>query len=246
MNEDSGNQEPESPRRRGRVSHGVSAERGARQETRRGRRKKGTGGVIQRKDGRWVGRLRLEDGTYRLFYRHSQDEAEAALAEALQTQREGLPLPDARVTVGAWLQEWVASLPAKLKPATIDFYSRYVRAHLLRSEFATKPLVKLEPGDLERLYRRMTASPAEGGMGLSSTSAHHVHAVIHRALAKAVRQGKVARNVADLVDEDARPAMARTEMRVLADADYDRFVEAVRGDRAIGRNALENPAMSMR
>ncbi len=231
MNEDSGNQEPESPRRRGRVSHGVSAERGARQETRRGRRKKGTGGVIQRKDGRWVGRLRLEDGTYRLFYRHSQDEAEAALAEALQTQREGLPLPDARVTVGAWLQEWVASLPAKLKPATIDFYSRYVRAHLLRSEFATKPLVKLEPGDLERLYRRMTASPAEGGMGLSSTSAHHVHAVIHRALAKAVRQGKVARNVADLVDEDARPAMARTEMRVLADADYDRFVEAVRGDR---------------
>jgi integrase len=211
-------------RLRHKVSHKVSGGR-------RSRRKKGQGSVIHRRDGRWVARLQLPDGTVRVWYCRSQDEAEGELKKALDTLGQGLPLPDDRLTVGAWLEEWVATLPAKLKPATIDFYSRYVKAHLLRSDMAKKPLVKLEAADLERLYRRMTASPAQGGMGLSSTSAHHLHAVVHRALGKAVRQGKVARNVAELVDEDARPAVARTEMHVLADAKYDRFLEAVRGER---------------
>jgi integrase len=184
-----------------------------------------------------VGRLRLEDGTVRLFYRHSQDEAEAALAEALKTLSQGLPLPDARITFGAWLQEWLAGLPVQgrsgkqLKPSTVDYYRRYVEAHLLRSPLAAKPLAKLEAADLERLYQRMTAVPADGGLGLSSTSAHHLHAVVHRALAKAVRQGKVVRNVAELVDEDARPVVDHHEMRVLADADYGRFLDAIKGER---------------
>lgn len=198
---------------------------------RRTRRPAGQGAVIRRGDGRWAGRLRMPDGSMRWLYGRDQRTVEERLAEALRHIGVGLPPADTKLTVGAWLQEWVATLPATLKPATIDFYSRYVRAHLLRSEIAAKPLAKLEPGDLERLYQRMTASPTEGGMGLSSTSAHHVHAVVHRALAAAVRQGKVARNAADLVDEDARPALARTEMRVLADADHDRFLEAVRGER---------------
>ncbi len=230
MDEDTGNGVGETGRRRPKVSGKVSTGR-------RTRRKAGQGAVVHRKDGRWVGRLRLEDGTVRLFYRHSQDEAEAALAEALKTLSEGLPLPNARLTFGAWLQEWLAGLQVTgprrkgLKPATIDYYRRYVEVHLLRSDLVSKPLAKLEAGDLERLYRRMTADAAEGGLGLSSTSAHHLHAVVHRALAKAVRQGKAVRNVAELVDQDARPVVDHREMRVIADANYERFLEAIRGER---------------
>jgi hypothetical protein len=160
--------------------------------------------VIQRKDGRWAGRLKLPDGSTRWFYRPSQGEVEAALKDALDQIGTGLPLPDAKITVGAWFREWLASLPVTgprrkgLKPSTIDYYTRYVDVHLLRSELAQKPLARLEAADLERLYRKMTADPAEGGFGLSSTTAHHLHAVVHRALAKAVRQGKVPRNVAEL------------------------------------------------
>lgn len=230
MDEDSGKPDGLGGQPRAKVSRRVSTGR-------RTRRKAGQGAVIHRKDGRWVGRLKLEDGTFRLFYRHSQDEAEAALAEALQTLDQGLPLPDGRLTFGAWLQEWLAGLPVTgphrkgLKPSTIEYYGQKVRSYLLPSELAAKPLAKLEAADLERIYRRMTADKADGGMGLSSTSAHHLHAVVHRALAKAVRQGKVVRNVAELVDEDARPQPEHVEMRVLADADYDRFLEAIRGER---------------
>lgn len=89
MNEDT-------EKREGRADVAPSKVSGKVSSRRRTRRKAGHGAVIHRKDGRWVGRLRLEDGTVRLFYRHSQDEAEAALAEALQTLDQGLPLP------GAW------------------------------------------------------------------------------------------------------------------------------------------------
>jgi hypothetical protein len=42
---------------------------------------------------------------------------------------------------------------------------------------------------------------------------------------KAVTKGKIGRNVAQAVDEDERPVIDRHEMRVLADEDFDRFLE---------------------
>jgi integrase len=186
--------------------------------------------VIQRGDGRWAGKLRQPDGSARWFYGKTQAEVEARLAEALRITGTGLPLPDGKLTVAVWLQEWLDGLPVTgerrkgLKPSTLDYYTRYAQ-QVMRSEIGAKALAKLEAADLEKLYREML------DRGLSSTSAHHLHAVIHRALGKAVRQGKVVRNVADLVDEDARPQVDHTEMKVLADADFDRFLEAVKGER---------------
>ena len=197
---------------------------------RRTRRPAGQGAVIQRGDGRWVGKIRQPDGSARWFYGKTQAEVEARLAEALRITGAGLPLPDGKLTVGGWLQEWLDGLPVTgerrkgLKASTIDYYTRYAQ-QVMRSPLGAKPLAKLEAVDLEKLYREMF------DRGLSSTSAHHLHAVLHRALGKAVRLGRIARNVADLVDEDARPQVDHTEMRVLADADYDRFLEAVKGER---------------
>jgi integrase len=201
------------------------------------RRKKGTGAIIQRGDGRWVGRLKQPDGAVRWYSGVDYDAVKGKLDEAVGLLRSGLPLPDQKLTFGGWLTEWLESLPVTggrrkgLKPSTIAYYRQYVDHHLLRSDLAPKPLGELKAADLERLYHRMTADASEGGLGLSSTTAHHLHAVVHRALAKAVRQGKVVRNVAELVDEDARPVVNHLEMRVLADADYDGFLAAIRGDR---------------
>lgn len=204
---------------------------------RRTRRRRGDGAVIRRGDGRWAGRIKQPDGRVRWYYGKDQQAVEDRLAEALRLLKSGVPLRDATLTFGSWLIEWLDGLSVTgartkgLKPATIAYYRQYVEAHVLRSELAAKPLAKLAASDLVRLYHRMTAQPAAGGLGLSSTTAHHLHAVVHRALAQAVRQGKVARNVAELVAEDSRPSINRTEMHLLADENYDRFLEAVRGHR---------------
>jgi integrase len=197
---------------------------------RRTRRKAGTGAVLQRGDGRWVGRLKQPDGTVRWFSGHDQDEVETKLAGALAYNATGLPVPDTKLTLSGWLREWLENLQG-LRPSTIGYYRNYCEAYVLRSDLAQKPLAKLEPGDLERLYRRMTAPTAGGGLGLSGTTARHLHAILHRALGKAARQGKVARNIAQLLDADDRPRVTHIEMRVLADQDFERFFDAIRGER---------------
>ena len=197
---------------------------------RRTRRVAGTGAVIQRGDGRWVGRLKQADGKVRWMSGPNQKAVEEKLADALRRIGAGVPISDATVTVEAWFREWLDNLQG-LKPSTAFYYRNYIEAYLLRSDLARKPLARLEPGDLERLYQRMTTLKSDGGLGLSATTAHHLHALIHRALAKAVRQGKVARNVSELVEVDDRPKVAPREMTVLADDDFDRFLIAVRGDR---------------
>lgn len=199
-------------------------------QRRRTRRVAGTGAVIQRGDGRWVGRLRQPDGTVRWVSGPNQKAVEDKLAVALRQLGAGVPLPDGKVTVGDWMRDWLDGLQG-LKASSAYYYRNYIEAYLLRSPLAERPLSKLDAGDLERLYRHMTAPKSEGGRGLSSTTAHHLHALIHRALAKAVRQGKVSRNVAELVDPGDRPKVDQHEMHVLADADFGHFLAAVRGDR---------------
>jgi integrase len=199
-------------------------------QKRRTRRVAGTGAVIQRGDGRWVGRLKQADGTVRWVSGPNQKAVEDKLADALQRIGAGVPIIDATLTVGAWFGEWLDNLQG-LKASSAYYYRNYIESYLLRSDLAAKPLAKLEPGDLERLYRRMTAPKSDGGLGLSSTTAHHLHALIHRALAKAVRHGKVARNVSEFVDPNDRPKLVHREMHILADADFDTFQKAIRGDR---------------
>jgi integrase len=91
---------------------------------------------------------------------------------------------------------------------------------------AQKPLARLEPSDLRRLYAAKLSS------GLSSTSVHHIHAVIHVALQRAVDDGILGRNVAALVGRSNRPKVRRVEMSTIAAGDQPRrFLEAAKGER---------------
>jgi len=213
-------------RRRAKVSSGES----------KGRRKPNQGAIIHRGDGRWVARLKDNDGKARWYSGKDKEAVKAKLDEALALRDAGVALPDNKLTVGLWLEEWLAGLPGitgrgKLRASTIGYYRQFLTVYVLRTDLAKKPLGKLTPADLEQLYRRMTTGKAEGGLGLSATTAHHLHAIMHRALVKAVTKGKLARNVAQAVDEDERPVIDHHEMRVLADEDFDRFLEVIHGDR---------------
>jgi integrase len=62
------------------------------------------------------------------------------------------------------------------------------------------------PQHLQRLYAQKLKE------GLSPTTVHHIHGVVHRALSQGERWGRVARNVASLVDA---PRIATHEMTTL-------------------------------
>jgi integrase len=197
---------------------------------RRMRRQSGKGAVIQRSDGRWAGRLNQPDGTVRWFYGKGpkgQKTVEDRLEAALATMASGLPLPDDKLTVGAYLEQWLAGLlVGTAKPATIAYYTRYVRFHVLTSDLVKKALSRLDAADLRRLYAQKLAA------GLSSTTVHHLHAVIHLALNSAVEDGKLARNVASLIGRSNCPKVTRKEMVTIAEGDQPRrFLDAAHHER---------------
>jgi len=171
--------------------------------------------------------LKLADGRYRYLYGANKSVVKARLAEVARAIDEGRPVPDARLTVGAYLEQWLTGLQSGgLKPATVAYYARYVRLHILNTELSGRSLARLEASDVRALYAHKLAS------GLSSTTVCHLHAVLHLALNSALEDGKIARNVAALIGRGSRPSAARREMTTIAEGDQPRrFLAALQGER---------------
>lgn len=207
-----------------------------------GRRKAGTGAMFRRDD-RWIAKFQGTDGKTHwksasvIVQGSGEAAAKAADRRARQTVADwlekvrrdaesGLGVTSDKVTFARYATRWVEGLPSSgLKPSTVEFYERYVHNHLLTSELAGIALAKITPDHLKRFYAR------KGAEGLSSTSVHHLHAVIHRILGTAARHGVVHRNVASLLDKKERPGVRKLEMRVLQGEQLQGFREAIRGHR---------------
>ena len=184
----------------------------------------GEGTVGRHVDGRWVARLQV-DGRRRAFYGRTRAEAVRKLDDAIRQVQASLPIPDERLTVGGYLEGWLASQkPPALRASTWTAYRFHLRH---AAPIADIRLARLAPADLERLYRGLL--DGDGGHApLSPTTVHHLHRILHRALGRAVRQGVLVRNVAALVDG---PRIARHEMRTLTADEVRRLLQAARGDR---------------
>ena len=189
------------------------------------RRGAGEGSIVKRADGRWMAQVDLGwaggKRQRKFLYGKTRQEVARKLAAAVKAHQDGMPMSNERITVEAFLKDWLTSTRATVRPKTWQTYECYIRLHALPT-LGRLPLAKLEPRHLQRLY----ADKLEEG--LSPTSVHHLHAIIHRALGRAARWGVVPRNVAGLVDA---PPMAHHEMRTLSPEEARRFLDAAAGDR---------------
>jgi integrase len=91
------------------------------------RRGRGEGSVGRHPDGRWVVRVQI-NGRRRWFYGRTRAEAVRKLDDAIRNARVGLPIPDERLTVGGYLEAWLASQkPPALRPSTWTAYRFHLR-----------------------------------------------------------------------------------------------------------------------
>lgn len=127
----------------------------------------------------------------------TRKECEALVRAALQAAEAAGVARDDRLLVRDYFGRWLASIEPTVRPATFRRYGDLVRRHALPGIGGTR-LVKLTPLDLQRLYADRLAA------GLSPTTVHHLHAVIHRALKQAMRWGLVDRNVSEMTDAPRR------------------------------------------
>jgi integrase len=140
----------------------------------------------------------------------------------------GLAVPDDRLTVAAFLDQWLsATLPGQVSDKTLDSYADTVRLHLAPAIGRTV-LRKLTVADVDRLLAWKREA------GYSPNSVRIIRAVLRRALRQAEREGLVARNVAAL---STAPRVRGDEGRALTVEQSRRLLAAsgARGMRGCSR-----------
>ncbi|MGZ6363683.1 MAG: tyrosine-type recombinase/integrase [Ktedonobacterales bacterium] len=188
-----------------------------------GKRGNGEGSIRKRADGRWEARITGSDGKPKSLYGKTRAIVAAKLSATLHAQDKGVPVQrDERLTTRAYLSDWIVRVRATLRPSTHRRYASHVQRAI--GAFGSIALTKLAPQHIERLYARLMADT-----GLSSTTVHQLHAVLHNAFDDAMRKGLVQRNVCDLVTP---PAKRRHEMTVWTPEQARMFLDTLRKEKS--------------
>ena len=134
-------------------------------------------------------RLRLSDALPAASMRDRKKVSGAMKGEVLRKLRDlraelntGLPVPDDRLTVAAFLDRWLtASLPGQVSEKTFDSYADTVRLHI-KPSMGRKVLRKLTVSDVDQLLA------SKRNDGYSANTVRIIRAVLRRALKQAERE----------------------------------------------------------
>lgn len=151
----------------------------------------------------------LRRQTTRRGFERKRD-AERALREALSDVDEGTHVEPDGLTVAAWLlDEWLPSIKPRsaedarrhrgtVSPATWDTYHSEIKRYVV-ARIGGLRLQALTPAELDDLYDELERAGGKGGRSLSAKTVANVAGVVHKALADAVKRGRLKRNPADAV-----------------------------------------------
>lgn len=180
------------------------------------------GSNYQLADGTWRGAISLGSGHRKYFSGRTKRSVETQLSRAKYEHDQGLPTRNDRITVGQFLDRWLAEIARpKVRPLTFQRYESLIRVHV-KPFLGTVPLTKLDPDMLQRHFNQCVSR------GSSPQSVAHLRAVMRSALNHALRCGYVGRNVAALTQ---RPHIPEAEVTILSPVQAREFLSAVEADR---------------
>ncbi len=186
---------------------------------------------IERRDGTWRAALSLspeEGGSRRYFRGQTRQEVQQKLAADRRAQENGLPQITGRQTVEHYLISWLEAIKPTMDYSAWKRHSKYVRLHIIPGIGGAR-LTALTPQNVQALYADRLSS------GLSSSTVHHLHATLHKALKDAERLRLVARNVTTLVNV---PRMAESEIHPLTRDEARILLAVASGQRMYALYAL--------
>jgi len=188
------------------------------------RRAWGTGSVYPTRDGKWRASVRLGRGADGRYLRkewefRSEAAAWAKLDEVNDRERRGLPIEERRVTVAAYVDEWLLAVKPSVRPATFAFYDSLARNHL--GPIRHLPLRALQPSDLRRLIAVRLDE------GYAARTVRGIIDVVRMVLHQAMGDGLIDRNVAELVQ---LPKLEQAEPQHFTAEQARRFLEVAKDD----------------
>ncbi|RYP88678.1 site-specific integrase [Nocardioides guangzhouensis] len=175
-------------------------------------RPRGAGTAYKRADGRWAAQIFVtESGTNRrvrkTIYAKTRKELEEKRTELISAEARREPIPPSKLTVAAYLEEWLEHLAKpRVRPTTFVAYRNYVEKYLVPG-LGSKPVGRLSAREVRLYLDDLRRS------GTGARTIQYLHATLRAALEDAVREELIPKNVAKLV-RVARPE--RTERQPLS------------------------------
>ena len=206
------------------------------------KRANGEGSIRKRSDGRWEGRYTAgyHSETGKRIIKNvlgkTQAECKAKLSAALESVK-GIDVSRAdEYTVATWLRSWY-DIYAKpnIRVATADRYQLMIEQYTI-PRIGNIKLTKLTAHDLQKLYKelmengRIDRKSGHGNPGLSSTTVHSLHLMLHNALDRAVKEKLILSNP---TENCIIPKIEKQEMKILHPDHISAYLNA-----AERRNAL--------
>jgi integrase len=99
--------------------------------------------------------------------------------------RRGEYIDRSRVTVTAYLDDWIDSHAMEIKPRTLLDYRSCIRLYAT-PRIGNLPIQAVRPSTITKLYRDLLTSGGQGGKPLAVTTVTHLHAVLRKAFRDAV------------------------------------------------------------
>jgi integrase len=193
-----------------------------------GQRANGEGSVYQRAaDKRWIGAVTVGfDGNGRPKRKSVSGKTRAEASRKLRTLQqqldEGLPAPDAQLSVGQLLDRWQQDvIRHQVTSSTARNYQTIANMHI-KPVLGKKKVASLTTSDVDRLLSRKIDE------GLSVSTVRRIRAVLSQALDQGIRWGSVVRNVASL---SRSPKGVRPEGRSLTPDQARTLLNVLRGHR---------------
>lgn len=122
---------------------------------------------------RWIGGFR------------TRTEARQARDKARNDVHRGTYVAPRTLTVGDWLDQWLAGHTVGLKPSTAASYGHSVRLYL-KPALGRERLQGLSPSKLSAVFAQLAESGGTDGRPLSARSVEYARAILRKALADAV------------------------------------------------------------
>ena len=184
----------------------------------------GAGSIRQRSDGTWEARYTVgrDPGTgkqvQRSIYGKTQAEVRKKLAKVSTELDEGIYKDPCDITVGEWLDVWLAEYNNSIKPYTRRAYEMNIRVHL-KPGLGKVKLTALTVPMVQRFYNQKLDA-------LSPKSIKNLNGILHSALKQAVAIGYIRTNPADNV---SLPKSPKAEIKPLDSKQIKEFLHAIKG-----------------
>lgn len=171
------------------------------------------GSIFKRKNGSWRAQISIQGNRISFNGKTKKD----CLDWIRNTQNQidiGMTFKDTKITLNEFMDDWLLSIEATLRPNTFKQYKQITYQHIT-PYLGNIKIIELQPASIQHRYNQMVKL----GSGLRTVQI--THAVIHRALVHAVKLGLIPRNPDDATNP---PKPQKTEMQFYDQNQVQRFL----------------------